>query len=227
MVSVVSKLALIISQKPFNVFILTTSDSYFIYIPFGVAYCLAENWQSYVVIRIFMCKGLWEHDTGTQSPHHENHRLRIIKQMLIKKSDGYFAWLKPLTVGFFFSILRIRRVRIYRDMIEAFQAKDIVTSELKIVMVDAKCKNNPPSVNSLVWNRFPYIRLFIPAQSPCAFRLKNLCTAATCVPRSALITLAVPPCCRTQSTKYWQITEGSFLVEPTLSHKILCKSQRT
>ena len=48
---------------------------------------------------------------------------------------------------FFFSILRIRRVRIYR---EAFQAKDIVTSELKIVMVDAKCKNNPPSVNSLV-----------------------------------------------------------------------------
>ena len=39
---------------------------------------------------------------------------------------------------FFFSILRITRVRIYRDMIEAFQAKDIMTSELKIVMVDAK-----------------------------------------------------------------------------------------
>ena len=38
----------------------------------------------------------------------------------------------------FFSILRIRRVRIYRDMIEAFQAQDIITSRLKIVMVDAK-----------------------------------------------------------------------------------------
>ena len=39
---------------------------------------------------------------------------------------------------FFFSILRIRRVRIYCDMIEAFQAKDIMTSELKIVMVAIK-----------------------------------------------------------------------------------------
>ena len=59
--------------------------------------------------------------------------------MLIKRSHGYFACLKALTVVvFFFSILRIRRVRIYCDMIEAFQAKDIMTSELKIVMVAIK-----------------------------------------------------------------------------------------
>ena len=204
MVSVVSKLALIISQKPFNVFILTTSDSYFIYIPFGVAYCLAENWQSYVVIRIFTCKGLWEHDTGTQSPHHENHRLRIIKQMLIKKSDGYFAWLKPLTVGFFSVSLGLEEL------------ESIVRHSKQRIswLLSWKLWWSTPSVRiihqaSIRWfeTDFPYIRLFIPAQSPCAFRLKNLCTAATSVPRSALITLAVPPCCRTRSTKYWQITE--------------------
>lgn len=42
----------------------------------------------------------------------------------------------PDSSFFFSSTLRISRVRIYCDMIEAFQAKDIMTSELKIVMVD-------------------------------------------------------------------------------------------
>lgn len=47
----------------------------------------------------------------------------------------------PDSSFFFSSILRISRARIYCDMIEAFQAKDIMTSELKIVMVDAKGNN--------------------------------------------------------------------------------------
>ena len=70
---------------------------------------------------------------------------------------------------------------------------------------------------------FPYMKLSSPAQSSSPSRLMNLCTAATqpfSVPQSALITLAVPPSCRTQSTKYWEITVGSLLVYPTSSHRM-------
>ena len=40
--------------------------------------------------------------------------------------------------AFIFSTLRIRRTMVYRDMKEAFQAENIVTPELKIVMVDVR-----------------------------------------------------------------------------------------
>ena len=40
--------------------------------------------------------------------------------------------------AFLFSTLRIRRTMVYRDMKEAFQAENIMTSEMKIVMVDVR-----------------------------------------------------------------------------------------
>ena len=85
-----------------------------------------------------------------------------------------------------------------------------------------------PHQASIRWfdTDFPYMKLLFPAQSSLASRLKNLCAAATqpfSVPQSAHITLALPPSCRIQSIKYWQTTDGSLLVGPTSSHKILLR----
>ena len=66
---------------------------------------------------------------------------------------------------------------------------------------------------------FPKMKLSSPAQSSSPSRLINL-TYPFSVPQSALITLAVPPSCWTQLTKYLEITVGSLSVYPTSSHKI-------
>ena len=108
--------------------------------------------------------------------------------------------------------------------------RNIVIVMIKIAAPLVLNKIYPPygTIFSQYWHQssirwletdFPKMKLSSPAQSSSPSRLINL-TYPFSVPQSALITLAVPPSCWTQSTKYLEIMVGSLSVYPTSSHKI-------